>query len=163
MEKFRSYFFFCFSAWNFLIYKFGKKQKHLVQLCNNTNLRGKGLCFQSMYGVCKSVICYVFLPLTDFLHFHCCFFYVASSFCYLKSPVQFWKGGLCTLNSENGLFLYLQLDRCYCFSVTMDCSLFRKYRIRFLYSVVWLRWNCMYYRSCISWTGTEIWLSCLSF
>lgn len=84
MEKFRSYFFFCFSAWNFLIYEFGKKQKHLVQLCNNTNLRGKGLCFQSMYGVCKSVICYVFLPLTDFLHFHCCFFLCCFLFLLLK-------------------------------------------------------------------------------
>lgn len=135
MEKFRSYFFFCFSAWNFLIFEFGKqnKTKHLIQLCNNTNLRGKGSCLQSMYGVCKSVICCVFLPLTDFCISRVVFFfYVSSSFCYLKSPVQFWKGGLCTLNSGNGLFLCLQLDWWYCLSVTLDCSLLRKYRIRFL-------------------------------
>lgn len=34
MEKFRSYFFFCFSAWNFLIYEFEKQKQTKQQKTN---------------------------------------------------------------------------------------------------------------------------------
>lgn len=83
-----------------------------------------------VFEVCKSVICYGFLPLTDFC-ISSGFFYVTSSFCYLKSPVQFWKGGL--------YFKLRKMDYSSAYdltsvtvSVTMGCSLFRKYRIKFL-------------------------------